>query len=111
MGIGRFFNKVKNGANKFFGKHGEGANILGKVTSGLGSVAKMAGNIASNPLIAATLGPEVNVLAGGIGAVAGAGHDLTNIKNYRGNSNQVSQNILERAQNVQDMAKNHPAFV
>jgi hypothetical protein len=111
MGFGKFFNKVKSGAQKFFSKNGEGSKILGKISSGLGTAGSVLNQVASSPIVAATLGPEANVTAGGLGMIANQSSALTNQKNYSGNAQQVQNNILERAKSIQQTAQNHPAFV
>ena len=62
------------------------------------------------------LGPElgglstvVNGLSKGA-QILGKSSRLTDIGSYRGNSNQVQNNILERAKDIHQDLKNYPSF-
>lgn len=94
----RFFNKVGSGATR----------VLGKVSSGLSTVSHVAQTLAGNPLLAAVAGPEANVLASVVAGAAKSGSDLTNSGGYRGNVNQVSGQVLQKAQNLQSTVTSPP---
>jgi hypothetical protein len=109
----RFFRKIDHGANKFFAKVREDAPVIGrKISVGLRQFGNTMNSIANNPITQAAAmasgNPEAIGMmqqAGSIGKQAGA---LTNAKNYSGNVNQVSQNILERAQAINQTANPNP---
>ena len=136
----RFFNKIKSGAQRFFNKASADApTILRKITntaSDVGTVLRKVENtgkdILGNPLIEAgasmALGPEAgaamegaNALLGNIGDVSKLSKqasNLTDMSSYGGGTNQVSQDILQRARNLQGNAsavnqniKNQAGFV
>jgi hypothetical protein len=124
MGLGKFFNKVKSGATKFFSKNGEGSKILGKVSSGFNQVGNIASRVASSPIVQAganalgsyigdpTLGSQISSGAKLVNNVSKQGSQLTNQSNYAGqNLNQIQSNILERAKNIQKTVNDGPQFV
>ena len=122
----RFFRKVGQGAQRFFGKVASNApRILGKISNTLsdgGTILRKIENtgkdILGNPLIEAgasmVLGPEAgasmagaNALLNNIGDVSKLSNqasNLTNQKSYSGSTNSVSQDILQRAKNLQGNA-------
>ena len=122
----RFFNKIKSGAQRFFNKVSSDApRILGKISNTLsdgGTILRKIENtgkdILGNPLIeglaSAALGPEAgasmagaNALLNNIGDVSKLSNqasNLTNAKSYSGATNSVSQDILQRAKNLQGNA-------
>ena len=122
----RFFRKIGAGAQRFFGKVASDApRILGKISNTLsdgGTILRKIENtgkdILGNPLIEAgasmVLGPEAgasmaagNALLNNIGDVSKLSNqasNLTNAKTYAGGTNQVSQDILQRAKNLQGNA-------
>ena len=122
----RFFRKIGAGAQRFFGKVASDApRILGKISNTLsdgGTILRKIENtgkdILGNPLIEAgarmVLGPEAgasmagaNALLNNIGDVSKLSNqasNLTNQKTYAGGTNQVSQDILQRATNLQGNA-------
>jgi len=120
----RFFRKIGAGAKRFFGKVASDApRILGKISNTLsdgGTILRKIQNtgrdILGNPLIEAgasmVLGPEAgasmmlgsNALLNNIGDVSKLSNqasNLTNAKTYSGGTNAVSQDILQRATNLQ----------
>ena len=122
----RFFNKLKSGAQRFFGKIASDApRILGKISNTLsdgGTVLRKIENtgkdILGNPLVEAgasmVLGPEAgasmaagNALFNNIGDVSKLSNqasNMTNAQTYSGSTNSVSQDILQRAKNLQGNA-------
>jgi len=123
MGLGKFFNKIKSGGAKFFSKTGEGAKILSKVSQGLGTVGHLAEQAVSSPIVQAganalgayvgdpNLGKQMSQGAKFIGNLAHQGSQLTNQANYAGNDlNQIKNNVLERAQNIQKTVNAGPQF-
>ena len=122
----RFFNKLKSGAQRFFGKVASDApRILGKISNTLsdgGTVLRKIENtgkdILGNPLIEAgasmVLGPEAGASMAGanallnnigdVGKLSNQASNLTNAKSYSGGTNAVSQDILQRAKNLQGNA-------
>ena len=122
----RFFRKLGQGTQRFFGKVASDApRILGKISNTLsdgGTILRKIENtgkdILGNPLIEAgasmVLGPEAgaslaagNALLNNIGDVSKLSNqasNLTNAKTYAGGTNQVSQDILQRAKNLQGNA-------
>ena len=136
----RFFRKIGQGAQRFFGKVASDApKILSKISNTAGDVGTIlrkventGKDILGNPLIEAgasmVLGPEAgasmagaNALLENIGDVSKLSKqtsNLTNASTYGGNTNQVSQDILQRAKNLQGNAsmvnqniKNQTGFV
>jgi len=104
----KLFRKISNGFNKLFHKVSHDApKILSKISQGAGVASQVLGAVASNPITMA-LAPEIAGPAMIGSALAGQASGLTNAKNYRGNVNQVSQNILERAQQMQTTANTPP---
>lgn len=125
MGFNKLFNKSLGQSSRFFNKVGDqtqnafnkvnntivkpistfvnknGSAVLGDVSKGLGQAGGILGSIASNPLITATLGPQANLLAGAGSALTSGLSNLTKQKNYSGNANQVSQQILNGARDTQ----------
>jgi len=122
----RFFNKIKSGAQRLFNKVSSDApKILGKISNTLsdgGTVLRKIENtgkdIIGNPLVeglaSAALGPEAGVAMAGANALlnnvgdvsklANQASNLTNQKSYSGSTNAVSQDILQRAKNLQGNA-------
>ena len=100
----KFFSKLNKGATKFFNKVGHDApKILNKVSTVARKVGNTIDKVASNPIVQAA----ANAYAPGAGsALAGASQgahnisSLTNTNNYKGGVNTVSQNILEKVQNM-----------
>ena len=136
----RFFRKLSGGAQRFFGKIASDApRILGKISNTAGDVGTVlrkientGKDILGNPLIEAgasmVLGPEAgasmagaNALLENIGDVSKLSKqtsNLTNASSYKGGTNDVSQDILQRAKNLQGNAsmvnqniKNQTGFV
>jgi hypothetical protein len=117
--MSRFFGKLKQGTTRFFNKIGhEAPKILGTISQGLSSGSKfinkvgdIAQGIANNPItlsIAPEISAGVNALTNGLRGVsnlASQGSRLTNAKSYRGDANQVSNNILERARTIKNDAQ------
>ena len=112
--VGNFFKKdVAKPVGNFFKKGGQGQQVLRGISTGLGAVGNVAGQLAKSPLVEAGLlavAPELAVpaLAGlSLGSnLAKQGQQATDIKNYRGqNSQQVQKNILERVKVAQDTTK------
>lgn len=123
---GRFFRKLGSGAQRFFNKVSSDApRILGKISNTLsdgGTILRKIENtgkdILGNPLIEAgasmILGPEAgasmagaNALLNNIGDVSKLSNqasNLTNASTYKGGTNDVSQDILQRAKNLQGNA-------
>ena len=123
---GRFFRKLGSGAQRFFNKVSSDApRILGKISNTLsdgGTILRKIENtgkdILGNPLIEAgasmVLGPEAgatmagaNALLNNIGDVSKLSNqasNLTNASTYKGGTNDVSQDILQRAKNLQGNA-------
>lgn len=122
----RFFNKLKSGTQQFFNKVKTGGPVLmRKISNTLGDagtiVRKLENtgrDVLSNPLIEAgasmVLGPEAgaameagNALLGNLGDVgklSKQASNLTNASSYKGGTNDVSQDILQRAKNLQGNA-------
>ena len=114
--MSRFFGKIKQGATRFFNKIGQDApKILGTISQGLSTgsnfinkIGDIAQGVANNPItmsIAPELSAGVNALTNGlrgISNVANQASHLTNAKSYRGDANQVSKNILERAKSIKN---------
>jgi hypothetical protein len=124
MGFGKFFNKVKSGATKFFSKNGEGSKILGKVSAGFRQVGHLADQVGSSPIVQAigtavgsstgdpTLGSQITNGAKLVSNISKQGQQLTNKSNYAGQDlNQIQSNILERAKNIQSTVNAGPQFV
>ena len=105
MGFNRFFNKVTNGANKFFGKGGTAGTILGKVSSGLKTVGNIADKVVSNPIVQAG-GNALGAYVGDpmLGSQISTGAKLLSNATHHGN------NVLERAQNIQKSISAGPQF-
>ena len=123
---GRFFRKLSGGAQRFFNKVSSDApRILGKISNTLsdgGTILRKIENtgkdILGNPLIEAgasmILGPEAgasmagaNALLNNIGDVSKLSNQASNSTNastYKGGTNDVSQDILQRAKNLQGNA-------
>ena len=123
---GRFFRKLGSGAQRFFNKVSSDApRILVKISNTLsdgGTILRKIENtgkdILGNPLIEAgasmILGPEAgasmagaNALLNNIGDVSKLSNqasNLTNASTYKGGTNDVSQDILQRAKNLQGNA-------
>jgi hypothetical protein len=123
MGFGKLFNKIKSGTNKFFSKGGEGSKILGKVSSGFSQVGNIADQVASSPIVQSganavgaylgdpSLGSQIAKGANLLSNVTHQGAQLTNQSNYAGqNLNQIKNNVLERAQNIQKTVNAGPQF-
>ena len=122
----RFFNKIAAGGQRFFNKLGSDApKLLGKISNTLadgGTVLRKIENtgkdILGNPLVEAgasmVLGPEAgasmagaNALLSNIGDVSKLSNqasNLTNASTYKGGTNQVSRDILQRSTNLQGNA-------
>ena len=121
----RFFNKLKSGAQRFFGKVATDApRILGKVSNTLadsGTILRKIENtgtdILGNPLVQAgalAFGPEgemavqgANALlqkVGDVSKLSNQASNLTNASTYKGDTNAVSQDILQRATNLKGNA-------
>jgi len=121
----RFFRKIGAGAQRFFRKVASDApRILGKISNTLGDagtiirkVENTGRDILGNPIIEAAssiLGPEApaammgaNPLLNNIGDVSKLSNqasNLTNASTYKGGTNQVSQDILQRATNLKGKA-------
>ena len=122
----RFFNKLKSGAQRFFGKVATDApRILGKVSNTLadsGTILRKIENtgkdILGNPLVEAgasmALGPEAGAAMAGANALlqnvgdvsklSNQASNLTNASTYKGDTNAVSQDILQRATNLKGNA-------
>ena len=121
----RFFSKIGQEAKNFFSKGGQGQQLLSKVSNTLGDASVIARKISNtwrdilaNPLVEAgaslALGPEagasmagVNALLNNIGDVSKLSNqasNLTNASTYKGGTNAVSQDILQRATNLQGNA-------
>ena len=136
----RFFRKIGQGAQRFFGKVASDApKILSKISNTAGDVGTIlrkventGKDILCNPLIEAgasmVLGPEAgasmagaNALLENIGDVSKLSKqtsNLTDASTYKGGTNDVSQDILQRAKNLQGNAsmvnqniKNQAGFV
>jgi len=119
----KIFDKLKAGATRFFDKvKSEAPRVLGKISSGLqqGSNflkqgAKIAGQVINNPLVQAGAGalgfPELGAVSSVIGGlnkgaqILGKSSQLTDIGNYRGNAQQVGNNILERVKDIHNDIK------
>ena len=108
-----FFTKsIGQPAQRFFSKGGEGQQILGGFSKGLGAIGHIASEVASSPITAGIVGavapellPAIPALALG-GNLLTQGSQATNIKNYRGNPQQVVHNVLERAKSAQGTLAN-----
>ncbi len=136
----RFFRKIGQGAQRFFGKVASDApKILSKISNTAGDVGTVLRKVENtgrdlmgNPLVEAAagmvLGPEApmamegaNALLANVGDVSKLSKqtsNLTNASTYGGNTNQVSQDILQRTKNLQGNAnaisqniKNQTGFV
>jgi hypothetical protein len=115
--VGNFFKKdVAKPVGNFFKKGGVGQQVLRGISTGLGTVSNVAGNLAKSPLLQAGLAanaPELLPALGGLALgseLAKQGSQATDIKNYRGqNSMQVQRNILERAKAAENTA-NDPKY-
>ena len=123
MSVGRFFNKLKNGANNMFNKlKSDGPTLMRKISNTMGDVgtivrkAENTGrDILANPLVEAgagmILGPEApmameagNALLGNLGDVgklSKQASNLTDVSSYKGGVQGVSQDILQRSKNLQ----------
>lgn len=121
----RFFNKIKSGAQRLFTKVASDApRILGKISNTAGDVGTIlrkventGKDILGNPItqaLALGMGPEgemavqgANALLQNVGDVSKLSNqasNLTNTSTYKGGVNQVSQDILQRSQNLQGNA-------
>jgi len=122
----RFFRKIGAGAQRFFNKVSSDApRILGKISNTLsdgGTILRKIENtgrdILGNPLVEAgasmVLGPEAGASMAGanallsnigdVGKLSNQASNLTNQKSYAGGTNAVSQDILQRAKNLQGNA-------
>lgn len=122
----RFFRKVGQGAQRFFGKiASDTPRILGKISNTLsdgGTILRKIENtgkdILGNPLLegvaSMTLGPEAgammasgNALLNNIGdvkSITNQAANLTNAKTYSGSRDDISNDILQRAKNLQGNA-------
>lgn len=106
----KLFSKISHGATKLFNKVSHDApKILNKVSTVAKKVGGVLDTASKNPLIAAVAGPEANLLLGAGANASKQISGLTNTKNYHGGVNTVSQNILERAQNLSNTAP-QPTF-
>jgi len=127
MSAGRFFGKLKSGAQRLFGKIASDApRILSKVSNTLGDagtvVRKLENtgrDILGNPLVeagaGAVLGPEASGAMMGAsalldklgegGRLAKQGSNLTNASTYKGGVQGVSQDILQRSTNIGNNAQ------
>lgn len=112
--VGNFFKKdIDKPVGSFFKKGGEGQKILGGISRGLSTTGNIANRVANSPLVQAGLtayAPELAPFIQPLSGLAGKGFSLageaTNIKNYRGQSApQVGRNILERAKQLNEIAK------
>ena len=123
MSVGRFFNKIKSGANNMFNKlKSDGPTLMRKISNTMGDVgtivrkAENTGrDILSNPLVegigSAVMGPEFGVAAeagnallgnlGDAGKLAKQASNLTDTSSYKGGVQGVSQDILQRSKNLQ----------
>ena len=118
--VGNQFKKAGNQVGKFFGKGSQGSKLLGDVSNGLhdvGNVLNKASNIGNqvlnNPITKAVIAsnPELAPLyagAKGVNKLIGLGGqgsnqlaDATKQKNYHGNVQQVSNQVLQRAKSLQ----------
>jgi hypothetical protein len=103
--VGNFFKKdVGKPVGNFFKKGGAGERVLGGYSRGMSTIGNIASKIASNPatsLILAGVAPELLPFVpalGLAGKTASLTGDATNLKNYKGMSNQQKgQNLLEKA--------------
>ena len=91
------------------------SNVLHKMSTGIRKVSHTADRILNNPLTQAIVGvnPELSGLYAGArasSAVLGSVSQATNKKNYSGNSDAVSGQILQRAKHVSESA-NKVAFI
>jgi hypothetical protein len=126
--VGNFFKNDVGGTAKDFFKNPKSTltrgykELLPKISSGLGSVGNVLGEVGKvansalkSPLVQGglmALGPEfslgANALARGINdasSVFNQGSSLTNTGNYRGNPSQVASNILERSSKIVNTIK------
>jgi len=114
--MSRFFGKLREGSTRFFNKVAEDApKFLGTISNGLhtgsnfiNKIADVGSRIADNP-ITMSIAPELSVglhsLTNGLRAGSkflDSGAHLTNAKSYRGDLNQVSNRVLERAHKVKE---------
>jgi hypothetical protein len=122
----RFFRKLGSGAQRFFGKVASDApRILGKISNTLsdgGTILRKIENtgkdILGNPLVEAgasmVLGPEAGASMAGASALlnnigdvsklSNQASNMTNASTYKGGTNAVSSDILQRAKNLQGNA-------
>ena len=121
----RFFNKIKSGSQRLFSKIASDApRILSKISNTLndgGTILRKIDNTAkdvlSNPItqtLALGLGPEgemavqgANALLQNVGDVSKLSKqasNLTDASTYKGGTNAVSQDILQRATNLKGNA-------
>ena len=114
----RLFDKLKSGSTRLFNKVvSDAPRLLGKISSGLNQGsnilkqgAKIGSQIINNPLVQGIAGaagfPELGAISSVIkGAnkasqILGQGSRLSDIKSYRGDAKQVSNDILQRAKNI-----------
>ena len=122
----RFFSKIGQGAKSFFSKGGQGQQLLSKVSNTLGDASVIARKISNtgrdilaNPLVEAgaslALGPEMAPTmatasellnsVSDVSQLANQGSNLTNASTYKGSTDSVSNDILQRATNLQSNAK------
>jgi hypothetical protein len=126
----KIFDKIRNGANKVFEKvRTHAPKMLEKVSQGLsqaGNIAKhiegIGQSIVNNPIIQSGAGNSKyfktaqTALNSNLGSkLLHKSSDLTNIKNYGGDSKDITNNILERAKSigrdVQDVSGQKMHFV
>ena len=108
-----FFRKKTGGLDRMNVMFRKGKNTMNRIAGGVEDVTTnptlLAGLSAVNPALALKVGAGGRALTTGLGS-AGAlmqgGQQLSNRKNYRGNTQEVVGNVLERASNL---SKN-PAF-
>jgi len=122
----RFFRKIGQGAQRFFNKVSSDApRILGKISNTLtdgGTILTKIENtgkdILGNSLVEAgasmIFGPEAGASMAGantllnnigdVGKLSNQASNLTNQKTYAGSTDSVSQDILQRAKNLQGNA-------
>lgn len=111
----KIFDKIRAGANKVFEKvRTQAPKMLEKVSQGLsqaGNIAKhvegVAQAIVNDPIIQSNAGNNKyfktaqTALNSNLGSkLLNKSSDLTNIKNYGGDSKDITNNILERAKSI-----------
>ena len=95
-----------------FGSSFKKPNVsLNKLSGGMRKISNTVSRILDNPIAQAVISsnPELAGIYGGIrggSAILGAGAQLTNKKNYSGNVDDVSAQILQRAKVVNKVATN-----